>query len=235
MLQGCWIPAARDVADRPRRAVVVLHGHGGSLDWDLHRAPALHAAGFDVFLFDFRAHGRSDGRVETFGYLERRDVQGAVAFLKSRGVERVGLLGFSYGGMASILSAPLCPEVKAVVSDGGPVRLRTAIAVRAVELGVPRWLARPLAWLTVAGTSLRVGANLFRYEPVRWVGKISPRPILFIHGEQDQYCRDFDDLYKAARLPKQAWRLPKVGHTEASQVYPEEFYRRVIEFFDRNL
>jgi uncharacterized protein len=229
-LHGVWIPAPG--ADR---TVVILHGHGGSMDWDIQRSPVFHAAGFNVLLFDFRAHGRSEGRLATFGYLERRDVQGAVAFLKERGMMRIGLLGFSYGGMASMLAAPICPEVNAVVTDGGPARVRTAIIGRCVEVGLPRWLARPLAWLAVAATSLRLGVNLFRYEPIRWVGKIAPRPILFIHGELDQYLPDFDELYAAAGEPKEAWRLPGVGHTKASEVYPEEFRRRVIGFFDRNL
>lgn len=229
-LQGCWIPAFGS-----ERAVIILHGHGGSLDWDLHRAPALHSAGFNVFLFDFRAHGRSQGRLATFGYLERGDVLGAVEFTQRRGMKRIGLLGFSYGAIASMLSAPICPEVRAVVADGGPTRLRVALAARLVEFHLPRWLAGPLAWLSIAITSLRLGANLFLYEPVRWVGKIAPRPVFFIHGELDQYCPDFDNLYAAAGEPKEVWRLPGVGHTKASETYPEEFRHRVTEFFDRNL
>jgi fermentation-respiration switch protein FrsA (DUF1100 family) len=229
-LHGWWIPATGS-----DRAVVIMHGHGGSMDWDVHRAPALHAAGFNVLLFDFRAHGRSEGGVITFGYLERRDVLGAVRFLHSRSMRRIGLLGFSFGGIAAMLTAPICPDIAAVVSDGGPARMRTAITARGVELGAPRWLSAFLAWLMVAMTSLRLRANLFQYEPVRWVGRISPRPILFVHAGQDQYLPDFDDLYAAARPPKEVWRVPEAGHTKVSEVLPEEFQRRVIAFFDQNL
>jgi len=229
-LCGWWIPAPGS-----ERAVIILHGHGGSMDWDVHRAPVLRQAGFGVLLLDFRAHGRSPGHLATFGYLERWDVVAAVEFLRGRGVRRIGLLGFSYGGMASMLAAPLCPDVQAVVTDGGPARLRSALIGRGVELGLPKWLTAFLAWVTLAVTSARLGANLFRYEPVRWVGQIAPRPILFIHGDLDPYCFDFDELFAAAREPKEVWRLPDVGHTKASEVYPEEFYRRVVEFFDRHL
>ncbi len=196
-LHGWWIPNAGS-----DRAVVIMHGHGGSMDWDIHRAPALHAAGFNVLLFDFRAHGRSEGTTITFGYLERQDVLGAVEFLRGRGMRRIGLLGFSFGGIAAMLATPICPDIAAVVTDGGPARMRSAMAARGVEWGAPRWLSVPLAWLTVAMTSLRLRANLFHYEAVRWVGRISPRPILFIHAGQDQYLPDFDDLYAAARPPK---------------------------------
>jgi fermentation-respiration switch protein FrsA (DUF1100 family) len=205
------------------------------MDMDVHRAPALHAAGFNVLLFDFRAHGRSDGQQITFGYLERRDVQGAVAFLLSRGMRRIGLLGFSLGGIVAVLSTPLCPEVAAVVTDGGPIRMRTAAAARGVEWGFPAWVSRPMAWLTIAMTCLRLRANLFRYEAVHWVGKIAPRPILFIHGDRDQYCPDFDDLYAAAGSPKELWRVPEAGHTTLSSIVPEEHRQRVISFFQRHL
>lgn len=229
-LRGWWVPAPGS-----ERAVVILHGHGGSMDWDIHRAPALHAAGFNVLLFDFRAHGRSDGRLATFGYLERLDVQGAVEFLKRRGMRRIGLLGFSYGGIATMLAAPICPEVDAVITDGGPARMKTAIIGRCVEANLPRGLAAFLAWLVVNMTSLRLGVNLSRYEALRWVGQIAPRPIFFVHGELDQYCPDFEELYAAAKQPKEVWRLPGIGHTKASETYPEEFRRRVIDFFNRSL
>lgn len=229
-LGGVWIPAPGS-----EKAVVILHGHGGSLDWDIQRAPHFHRAGFNVLLFDFRAHGRSEGNLATFGYLERQDVIGAVEFLKSRGMKRIGLLGFSYGGMASMLAAPLCPEVNAVVSDGGPARLRSAIEGRAVEWRLARPVGRFLGWLTVATTSARLGVNLFCFEPVRWVGKIAPRPLLFIHGELDKYLPDFDELFAAAGEPKQTWRLPGVDHTKASEAQPEEYYCRVVGFFERNL
>jgi fermentation-respiration switch protein FrsA (DUF1100 family) len=229
-LRGWWIPAPG-----PDRAVVILHGHMGSMDMDVHRAPALHAAGFNVLLFDFRGHGRSDGRQITFGYLERRDVQGAVAFLRSRGMCRIGLLGFSLGGITATLSAPLCPEVAAVVNDGGPIRMRTAVAARGVEWGFPAWLTRPMAWLAIAMTSVRLRANLFRYEAVHWVGKIAPRPILFIRGDRDQYGPDFDDLYAAAGSPKELWRVPGAGHVTLSSTVPEEHRQRVIAFFQKYL
>jgi pimeloyl-ACP methyl ester carboxylesterase len=229
-LRGVWIPATGS-----DKAVVILHGHGTSYDFDVYRAPYLHEAGFNVLLFDFRAHGRSDGKRMTFGYEERGDVLGAIEFLHRRGMQHIGLLGFSYGGIVAMIFAADYPSVEAVISDGGPARMRTAIAARGVEMGFPLWLTRPLAWLIIGMTSIRLGVNLFQYEPIRWVGKISPRPILFIHGDHDQYLPDFDDLYAVARQPKELWRLPDAGHTTASQLYPEEHARRVIEFFKQYL
>jgi pimeloyl-ACP methyl ester carboxylesterase len=231
-LRGWWIP--RPGSDR---AVIFLHGHGGSMDPDVQYAPALHAAGFHVLMFDFRAHGRSDGRVCSVGYLERQDALGAVDFVRGKGIERIGFLGFSMGGIVAMLTASICPGVAAVISDGGPARMRTSVAVWAGEHGVPRPLGVVLAWLTLAVTSLRLGANQFRYEPVRWVGRIAPRPILFIQGDRDQYVpdADFAALVAAAGPTAEVWRVPEAGHRTVDQLYPDEYRRRVVSFFEQHL
>ena len=231
-LRGWWIPAPG-----AERTVVMLHGQAGSMDPDVQYVPALHKAGLSVLMFDFRAHGRSDGTFSTIGYLERQDVLGAVAFVRGKGITRIGLFGFSMGARVAILTAPLCPEVRAIVADGGPPRMLPAIAMRVQEMGFPEELAVPMAWLTLAVTSLRVRANLFRYEPIRWASRVAPRPIFFIHGDRDPYipAAEFAALVAAAGPTAEVWRLSEAGHRTADQVYPEEYRRRVVDFFQRYL
>jgi pimeloyl-ACP methyl ester carboxylesterase len=231
-LRGWWIPGSD-----AERAIIMLHGQAGSMDPDVQYVPALHEAGFNVLMFDFRAHGRSDGRISTIGYLEQRDVLGAVAFVYARGIARIGLFGFSMGARVALLAAPLCPGVKAVVADGGPPRMLPAIAVRLQEMGLPEELARPLAWLTLAGTSLRVRANLLRYEPLYLAGRVAPRPVLFIHGGRDPYipAAEFAALVAAAGPGAEVWRVPEAGHRTTDEVYPDEYRRRVVDFFQRHL
>lgn len=231
-LRGWWIPAPG-----ARRAVIMMHGFGGSMDPDVQYVPALHAAGLSVLMFDFRAHGRSEGRMTTIGYLERQDALGAIDFVRGKGIERIGLLGFSMGGIVAMLTAPLCPHVAAVISDGGPARFRNALVVWGQEHGIPRPLGVLMAWLALIGTSLRVGANQFHYEPVRWVGKIAPRPLLLIQGGRDQYVppADFAALVAAAGPTVQVWHVPEAGHRTVDQIYAEEYRRRVVSFFAQYL
>ena len=95
-LKGWWIPASNS-----ERTIIMLHGHGGSMDPDLKYVPHLHAAGFNVLMFDFRAHGRSRGRIGTIGAIERKDVQAAVNYAVSLGSKRIWLAGFLDGRSGS--------------------------------------------------------------------------------------------------------------------------------------
>lgn len=228
-LRGWWIPAGTD------RTLILLHGFAGSLDPDVIYTPALHAAGFNILQFDFRGHGRSDKGICTFGYLERRDVRAALNFASRKGGCHFGVVGFSMGGMVAVLSAAECPQIKAIVHDGGPARLSSAIAGRGIEHGVPRWLSNGVARLTVAVTSLRVGINLFRYEPIRWAKHIAPRPILFIHGRQDPYTtpQEFEGYVKAAGTNASAWIVEQAGHRNVDAFHPQEYRQRVVDFFIR--
>jgi pimeloyl-ACP methyl ester carboxylesterase len=104
-----------------RPPVVLCHDLGESKSSLVGSAIALRMAGFTVLLFDFRGHGESAGNGSTLGLHEKRDVLGAVEFLK--GIEgldtsRVGLFGIGMGAHAAVLAAAELPEVRVLVLDG---------------------------------------------------------------------------------------------------------------------
>ena len=233
-LRGWFIPS-----DPARATVIFCHGHAGSMDPDLIYAPWFHEAGFNVLMFDFRAHGRSAGRNVSLGYFERRDLLGAIDYLRGQGITEVGVLGFSMGGAVGIVTAPQSEAIRAVVSDGGFARLESAMLGWAQEqrMDLPRWLVLPLARLVVTVAGWRLGVRLPEADPLRWVGRIAPRPILFVHGDRDPYVTvtDMESLYAAAGEPKELWRVPEAGHRQVDQCRPAEYRERVVGFFKRHL
>jgi hypothetical protein len=40
-------------------------------------------------------------------------------------------------------------------------------------------------------------------------------------------------IFRAARGPKEFWRVPRAYHTAALGYEPDEFRKRVLRFFDR--
>jgi Predicted hydrolase of the alpha/beta-hydrolase fold len=76
-LRGWFIPRGTD------RTVVVIHGYTSSRwgDYVEKSVEMLARRGFNVALFDMRAHGESEGRFTTLGYLEAEDVRRIIDWL----------------------------------------------------------------------------------------------------------------------------------------------------------
>jgi alpha-beta hydrolase superfamily lysophospholipase len=229
-LRGWFIPA-----EKPGGTIIFCHGHIGSMDPDLEYAPAFHDGEYNVLMFDFRGHGRSEGQRVSMGYHERLDLLGAVDYLKGRGIDRVGVLGFSMGGAVAISTAPQSEAIRAVVSDGAFARLGSAIASGARERGLPGWVAAWASPLIICSASLRLGAWLPKADPVRWVDKIAPRALLIVHGGLDPYTSlaEVQELYAKAGEPKELWVVPEAGHRMVDKRRPDEYRARLLAFFDK--
>ncbi len=231
-LRGWFMPATS-----PRGTVIMCHGHAGSLDPDLKYVPAFHDRRYNVLMFDFRGHGRSDGTVVSLGSLEQQDLLGAVDWLGKRGIHRVGALGFSMGGRVALNTAPQTDAIVAVVSDGGPVRLLEAVVAGSRERGLPGFLAHLVGRLTLWLAGRQVGCDLGDADAIRWVSRLAPRALLLIHGGRDPYVSTaaVKELFAAAGEPKELWIVPQAGHRQVDEHCPDEYLDRVVGFFDRHL
>lgn len=58
MLKGWYLPAKVDA----RKAMLLVHGYGVNRWKVFEQVPFLHQAGYNLLLFDLRAHGESEGK-----------------------------------------------------------------------------------------------------------------------------------------------------------------------------
>ncbi|MFH1641100.1 MAG: alpha/beta fold hydrolase [Candidatus Omnitrophota bacterium] len=167
--------------------VILCHGLGTNKSDLLSIAEFIYEAGFNVFLFDFRAHGESKGRIRSFGYLEQKDLEGAVDYLSGLpGLENknLGIFGLSLGAATSIVVAARDPRIKAVVSDSAYSNLYLSMVHHAKMLySLPRF---PFNVFLRAAYFLRFGCDPKMISPCDAVSRISPRPIFIIGGEKDK-------------------------------------------------
>ena len=231
-LRGWYIP-------RPdsNRTVIICSGANGSMDADLITAPWLHASGLNVLLFDWRGHGRSEGQLVTLGLNERYDLLAAVEFAKSKGAQRIGVLGFSMGGTVALSTAGACLDINAVAVDSAFVHTVSAVAGAMQERHMPEQAAYLLARLFLLTASLRYGFNLFAVEPLKAIERIAPRPVLLMYGERDLCVPALEVklLYQRAREPKQLWQVPEAAHRNLQLYRAEEYRQKIVAFFEQNL
>jgi len=215
-------------------AIILMHGVRSNRLSMLDRARFLSNAGFSVLLFDFQAHGESSGEHITFGYLESRDAQAAVEFLRAnaRG-ERIGVVGVSMGGAATLLATPAL-DVNAMVLEMVYPTIDEAVSNR-LTMRLGRW-AGILTPLLTFQLKPRLGISSDVLKPIEKVREISI-PKLFIVGAEDQHTtlQESKEMFAAAAEPKELWIVEGAKHTDLYADSREEYEHRVLSFFKSRL
>jgi fermentation-respiration switch protein FrsA (DUF1100 family) len=205
-LYGWFLPAEGDAAG------TILHLHGNAENISTHIASVawLPERGFNVFLFDYRGYGASEGQPTFDG--AQKDIDAAMKTLLERSdVEKdlIVMYGQSLGGALAVYNvahSPYRDHIRALVIES---TFSDYVEVTREKLA-DHWFTWPLQWLP----SLTVDN---RFSPLPAIKMISPIPLLIIHGDQDatvpvHYSRQ---LYDAALEPKQLWIVPDAGHMQA--------------------
>ena len=173
-------------------------------------------AGFITLIFNFRGTGKSQGNLDILGW--SRDLQAALDFLYNRkdiDKNHFCLLGFSGGAAVSVYTAAHDPRVSAVVTcacpaDFRPLRQRER-AINSIQrfrqIGVIRDRDFP--------PSIEEWERGFDIiSPIKWIDKISPRPLLLVHGDADEIIplEHAHKLYQKAKEPKELKIIPAAKH-----------------------
>ena len=236
VLKGWLVKSARH--GQKSSAIVICHGVGANRSDFTGLAASLSQRGHFVLLFDFRAHGESGGRRTSLGYHEQKDIDAALAFLKTRheiDPGRIGIYGFSMGGSTAILAAAKTGAFSAVVADSAFTRLRDQ--AKDAITGFYHLPAFPFLQLAVLGYELYFQTHVDAISPVSTIAAIAPRPVLIVAGEGDKLIQPDNGrkLFAAAGEPKEFWIIPGADHGGTLAAAGREYETRVGEFFDRNL
>jgi fermentation-respiration switch protein FrsA (DUF1100 family) len=221
-------------AERPRGTVALMHGVRANRLSQVERARLFRAAGYDVLLFDFQAHGESPGGHITFGHLESRDAEAALGFLRARFPGRpLAAIGTSLGGASLALARHPLP-LEALVLESVYPTIDEAVADRlAIRFGPLGPLLAPLLLLQIEP---RLGVPKSVLRPIDHLADLGC-PLLMLAGDADGHTtpEETKRLYAAARAPKELWLVPGAAHVDLERFAPEEYRRRVLGFLEKEL
>ncbi len=198
-LHGWFIPAST-VADSRQAVGTVVHFHGNAQNitahW--HQVSWLPAHGFNVFVFDYRGYGASEGKPDAHGLAE--DSCAALQYVRTLpqvDPARLVVFGQSLGGANAIVAVAR--------SAAGSVK---AVAIESTFS----------SYSAMARQKLPPAASFMddAEAPDRVVASLSPTPILFMHGRDDTLIapEHSQTLFALAGQPKQLLLVPGVGHME---------------------
>ena len=231
-LRGWFIPA-----DSPR-LILVQHGYKDRLQSMLTLTALLHRRGYQVMLMCVRAHDHSDGERIFMGQREMPDMEAWARIAEAKpGVDRakVGMFGVSMGGSLAIQYSASHDDVKALVADSAFSSLQDTIDTSVKFFtGLPAFPFGPMIEFWAEREGGFVAADV---DAKKWIGRISPRPVLIMQGGADQVVSvsSGQKLFDRAGEPKQFWFEPTVGHGKFLKMMPAEFETRVVGFFDAQL
>src|ERR1043166_5681906 len=226
------------------RAVILLHGIGDNRGGVAGYGLEFLAHGYRVLLPDSRAHGESDGDLATYGLRESDDIHRWVSWLYDHGATCVNGLGESMGAALVLESLSAEPRFCAVVADSGFSTFRSVAYDRegyfvgAGRFGLERWFGRTIGLLPaevgVRYAKWRYGVDLLRANPVDAL-RDSSTPVLLFHGDADiNILPDHSRLLAAANSSAEFWLVPGAEHCGAAGKAPQEFWPRVLGFFERH-
>jgi pimeloyl-ACP methyl ester carboxylesterase len=209
----------------------------------------LRDQGFDIFTFDYRNHGASDGDpayspLQWATDHEVRDLRAALRYLRQRhdhDSAGFGLFGVSRGGSTALVVGSEECDVWGVVTDGAfPTRgTMTAYILRWAEIyvrsrlflaTVPRWVYAFVGDMSRLRSQSRRNCRFPDIETA--ARRLSPRPLLMIHGERDTYIGPeiAMRLFDHAREPRELWIVPGAKHNRCRECQPMAYEARIARF-----
>jgi fermentation-respiration switch protein FrsA (DUF1100 family) len=192
--------------------------------------------GYNILLPDLRYSGLSDGDAFQMGWLDRKDVMlwMDVANQIYGDSTQMVVHGISMGGATTMMiSGETQPDyVKCFVDDCGYTSVWDQFSKELKEdFGIP---AFPLLYTSSWLCDWTKGWNFTEASSLEQVKKCS-LPMLFIHGEKDDYVQTWmvHELYKAKPQPKEIWVVPGADHATSYKLNKEEYTQKVKQFTEK--
>lgn len=200
-LHGWFLPAVGIERGQSAPAVLHVHGNAGNIGDHLASCEWLPQAGVHVLMFDYRGYGKSDdGRLLRANLID--DTHAALDYLLSRedvNPERIGLFGWSLGGVIGLAVAAEREEIDAVLAA-----------------------ASFSSWKRVAGDFVPVLGQLLipgGFNAEDSVLALGQRPLLLVHGTKDGIVRSYHserlrDAAAGAGVPVELVTLDGYSHND---------------------
>ena len=204
-----WFLHARPIGPDPVPTVVFLHGNAGNVANHLGGAAWLPGQGFQVFLFDYRGFGLSEGNPDVQSV--HRDAVAAIRTAAARDDvdgDRIVAIGQSIGGaiaLTAVASVDGDVAVRALVVDSAPSDFRRIAREKLASFWLTWPLQYPLAWTVPA-----------KPRPLDALAVLDGRRLLFIHGDRDSVVPPHHSFDLAAAIPgAELLLVPGADHVQA--------------------
>lgn len=204
--------------DRAKGSVLFFHGNAENISTHFANVHWLTEKGFNVYIFDYRGYGKSEGIPYLDGIVS--DVEAMIGYTVKQipEKEKLNVIGHSLGGSLAIY---------AVANSRYKEHINLLVSVEAFsdyhEVTQNVLSTSWLTWLFQWPFSFTVDNS---YRPLDAVAKISPIPIMIMHSKHDEVIPFYhaEELYAAAGEPKAL----QVINSDHSHVFNKQENRELL-------
>ena len=191
--------------------------------------------GFNVLAPYLRAHGKSEHKYCSMGWLERLDIVDWINYIVERHPGcKIILHGCSMGSATVMMTTgeALPSNVVCAVADCGYTSVWDEYSVQIGDtLGLPE---TPFLQLANLAAKIKIGFDFKEASALKQVRK-SKTPTLFIHGDRDDFVPLWMNypLYKNAACEKERLIVSNAPHAASAIVAPELYWSTVERFIKK--
>jgi len=225
--KGWFFPGLRGAP-----TIILCHGYQSSRGELLTLVSALQDHQYNVFVFDFAAHGSNDG-VTTFGYRESDEVRAAVDVIAKRidvDPTRFGLWGYNVGAYAALREAEKDNRVRALVLDSVYDYPKQMVKIGVEKTGVGGF---PFM-VTSAQTSFEWLNYAYKDDPPlsAKLKQLKDVPILFLQATDDPELGGITrGMFLKAAEPREQAIIAHGNFVNLPDDEKREYENRIVTFF----
>ncbi len=200
-----------------RATLLWFHGNAGNLSHRLDNIQRLLPLGLNIFIFDYRGYGRSEGEPDEEGiYKDSLAAYNKVLEMEGVRVDSLFLFGRSLGGVCAVETA-LNKSARGLILE--------SVFTSASDMSRKIFPLIPLGW-----------AIRSKFDAIGKVPRLT-LPKLFLHGNRDEIV-PFDlgkKLYDAAADPKTFYTIEGAGHNDTYIMGGRDYYKALDGFISETL
>jgi len=213
-------------------AIILCHGYESNRSELLTLVTTLQDHQYNVFLFDFGAHGSNSG-FTTLGFRETQELRAALDTIARRDDvdgNRIGLWGANLGGYAAIAVAAADPRVRALVVDSVYDRPAQMLHLQLERSGLDslpfgeRLVQFGFGWLNYP----------YRHEPSlsARLARLAGVPKLYIEASDDpELAQSTRELFARSPEPREDVILHKGNYAGMLGEEKRAYEDRIVSFF----
>lgn len=215
--------------------VLTVHGYTSKGIYMSNYAKRFYDMGYNILIPDLRGHGESEGNYIGMGWYDRLDILKWIdLIIKEDENAKIVLHGVSMGAATvSMTSGEELPiNIKAIIADCGYTSVWEQFSHQLKAMySLPNF---PVMTASSAVARFKAGYDFKEASALKQVAK-SKTPILFIHGDEDDFVpyRMMDELYNATSSDKEKLTIKGAGHAQSSKVDPNLYWSTIENFINK--